>query len=232
MNEFEEFAKNMNGNQYKTMADQVTDVLRKAILEGTLKPGKKLRSEEISNYLNVSRMPVREAFRKLEAEGIITFVPYKGAIVSKYYIREIIELIQVRSCLETFAFEVAFTKLTPDNIAELEELVHESEKETDINHKLELFNTFSNILFQIAGNSEMYKMIYQVRSRYERYLKICILNNKNVVNEIYESQRKMLDYVKEGHNNEALEIFNIHLNNLKNEIICCIKKFLKENATT
>ena len=68
--------------QHRTASEQIEQVLKQAILEGRLPPGEVLRQEELAQTFNVSRMPVREALKKLEAQALVDFVPYKGAIVT------------------------------------------------------------------------------------------------------------------------------------------------------
>lgn len=66
----------------KTVKEKVLKSLREAIIRGYLTGGQQLRQDEIALQLGVSRVPVREALMQLEAAGLVTFYPYKGAVVS------------------------------------------------------------------------------------------------------------------------------------------------------
>ena len=64
--------------------EQVTNRLREAIVSGLLQPGDRLMQEELAERLGVSRMPIREALRRLEAEGLVVLQPYRGALSRKF----------------------------------------------------------------------------------------------------------------------------------------------------
>ena len=67
----------------RSVATQVADALRELIMSNTYKQGQQLRQDELAKRLGVSHIPVREAFQLLEAEGLITNIPYKGAVVTR-----------------------------------------------------------------------------------------------------------------------------------------------------
>ncbi len=80
----------------RTITDQVTEDLRARILTGDFPAGYQLRQDAIAGEYNVSRIPVREALQRLDAEGRVSFQPHKGAIVSQLSLDEIEELFEVR----------------------------------------------------------------------------------------------------------------------------------------
>src|SRR5579884_2201620 len=83
-------------DDYEPLGDVVTRQVREAIIEGRLKPGIRIRQEELARQFGVSRIPVREALRRLESEGLITVVPHSGARVARMDIGECNELYRVR----------------------------------------------------------------------------------------------------------------------------------------
>ena len=107
----------------KTTASIVAEELRKRILTGRLREGAQIRQEAIANELGVSRIPVREALRQLEAEGMITLVSHKGAEVTRLEPSEIEELFEVRTMLETWLIENAIGPMTSEDISEAERLL-------------------------------------------------------------------------------------------------------------
>jgi DNA-binding GntR family transcriptional regulator len=86
--------------QRLTVVDQVADALRARILSGGLPEGRQLRQETLAAELGVSRIPLREAFRRLEAEGLLTIAPHRGAVVSVLSLEEIAELFDLRAMIE------------------------------------------------------------------------------------------------------------------------------------
>ena len=84
----------------QTLATMTVDSLRESILRGRYPEGQPLRQDAIAEQLGVSRIPVREALRQLESEGLVTFSPHKGAVVSTLSVGEIEELFELRAIIE------------------------------------------------------------------------------------------------------------------------------------
>jgi DNA-binding GntR family transcriptional regulator len=104
-----------------TKADDIALVIEEAIVSGELAPGTVLRQEQLSEQFNVSRTPVREALRRLAALGLVSFVPNRGVRVRTISREELHEAFMVRAELESLATEVAATKITPEELQELDE---------------------------------------------------------------------------------------------------------------
>ena len=104
-----------------TKADDIALVIEEAIVSGELAPGTVLRQEQLSEQFNVSRTPVREALRRLAALGLVSFVPNRGVRVRTISRDELHEAFLVRAELEGLATEVAASKVTPDELEELDE---------------------------------------------------------------------------------------------------------------
>ena len=96
-----------------TLNARVTDRLRTAILDGRIAPGSALNQRDIAEQLSVSRMPVREAFRALEIEGLIRALPRRKAIVVELSPDEIADVYDVLATLEARAAERAASSLSP-----------------------------------------------------------------------------------------------------------------------
>ena len=109
-----------------TTADAAYLALRQGILQGDLAPGERLRSVALANELKVSRTPVREALRKLEAEGLVQRSG-SGLIVREFDERDLTELFYVREALEGMAARLAAEHATRDEIAEIRELLDDME---------------------------------------------------------------------------------------------------------
>lgn len=109
-----------------TTADAAYSALRQSILQGDLAPGERLRSDALANDLKVSRTPVREALRKLEAEGLVERSG-SGLIVREFSERDLTELFYVREALEGMAARLAAENATPGEISEIRELLDDME---------------------------------------------------------------------------------------------------------
>ncbi len=105
----------------QTLAESITGRLRQLILDGQLRPGQALRPADLAPRLGVSAMPVREALRILEAEGLVTFRPRIGARVAEIREEDVEELYLIRGALEGLAARLAATNLTDADLADIHE---------------------------------------------------------------------------------------------------------------
>ena len=110
-----------------TEVERAIRFLREAILQGDYQPGQRLPQKELSEQLDMSPTPIREALRLLEAQGLLERVPYKGAYVAEASPEESEEISVIRSALEGLATRMAVPNLTSDDVQALESLVKEME---------------------------------------------------------------------------------------------------------
>src|SRR5437867_8366947 len=96
-----------------------TEVIRQAILDGRLEPGRRLKEEELARELGISRTPVREALLVLQAEGLVDAAPNRGAVVRAHDAVDLDDLYQLRALLEGYAARRAASRITLNQIASL-----------------------------------------------------------------------------------------------------------------
>jgi DNA-binding GntR family transcriptional regulator len=121
---------------------RVAAYLRDLILRDVLKPGDRIRQEEIAERLGASRLPVREALRMLEAEGLTEHVPNKGARVPRLSMHELDVIYRMRERLEPVALAESLQSLDDGDLARLEDLQQQIEHNTDLDRFLELDREF------------------------------------------------------------------------------------------
>ena len=109
--------------QFKTLADQLYDYLSNSIIEGHLKPGERLIENDLRERFGISRSPIRECFRILESEGLITIIPRKGAFVREFAVKEIDDVFPVRAYLESLAARLATPHIGDKEITILDDLI-------------------------------------------------------------------------------------------------------------
>jgi len=103
----------------RSASDIATELIREAIFEGRLDPGQRLKEEELAQELGISRTPVREALLILQAEGLVSAVPNRGAVVRTYTESDLIDMYELRALLESFAAHQAAKRITDAQLAEL-----------------------------------------------------------------------------------------------------------------
>jgi DNA-binding GntR family transcriptional regulator len=105
----------------------VEESLREAILDGRFQPGEWLRQHRVADQLGVSEMPVREALKKLAAEGLVEYLPYRGMRVCEYSADDVADIYGVRAFMESMAARVAAEHITSGELAELRALATQME---------------------------------------------------------------------------------------------------------
>ncbi len=144
--------------------------LQKDILSGAIPDGSKLTEQAICKRYNVSRTPVREAFRQLEADGLIEIIPNRGAFATGLSKRDISDLFDLRAVFEVQAVEWAIRRMSEEDVERLAESIDFMEFYTlkeDVEKVLSFNSQFHNIIYAGTGD----RMLQKTLSIYQTYLK-------------------------------------------------------------
>jgi DNA-binding GntR family transcriptional regulator len=158
--------------QKRTMADEVADLLRNRILSGRLAAGEPIRQEHVAKELGVSRIPLREALSQLAAEGFVTSVPHKGAVVAALSLAEIEELFELRLTLEDGLIAQAMPNLRESDFAALDMLIDESRAPDGLKRWGELNWRFHEVMYLPAARPLTLKLLKRVHDNIDRYLRL------------------------------------------------------------
>ena len=138
--------------------DVIANQLREAIISGRFKVGERLIEEVLAEEYGVSRVPVREALRRLETEGFVTLTPYRGATVSAGSRRDSLELMQVRRGLEVMAARLAAEIRGGEVAAELSAVVRRG-RDAALSREVEalppLIMEFHKLVACASGNRQL-----------------------------------------------------------------------------
>ena len=204
----------------KTMQERVVDVIRDAILHGSLKPGEQLDQRELAQELNVSRVPVREALRKLEGEELVTFHPYQGFEVTQLSPDEIREIYEIRVKLEEMALELAVPHLTSDLCQELTPLLKSmgiSAREDPVRYTV-LNTEFHKKLYSPAGRPRLFSLIEMLRDWLKPYHVTDVMNPARA-EMVMEQHRSLLEKSCEGNLDGALRALREHLATARDAVV-------------
>jgi DNA-binding GntR family transcriptional regulator len=155
-----------------SMPKAVADVLREAILDGMLAPGSWLREAEIARELNVSRTPIRDAFRILASEGLVNINANQGAVVSPMTGEDVIELYVMRQVLEGLASRLAARRSAQRCLEEFAVLVPEMKRvgeAGEIRQLSRLNFKFHEIVRDAAGNRYLDRSLSQIQNAARRF---------------------------------------------------------------
>lgn len=159
---------------FKTAPTLVAQALRKAILKGVIKGGQVLRQEELAAAFGVSRIPVREAFRQLEAEGLIKLYPHRGAVVNSLSALEVQELFEIRLPLETTALRLAIPNLTAADIQKATAILALADQEPANGRWGELNWEFHAALYAAARRPRLLAMLVNLQQNVDRYMRLVL----------------------------------------------------------
>jgi len=153
------------------------EVLKRAIIQGTLKPGQRLVEAQIAEMLNISRTPLREAILKLEPMGFVQRLPNGGAMVASLSAQEIRELYAVRSMLEGLAARESAAGLTDEQLGRLADLTRQLETAgaADVAQIAEIGERFHLIILEASGNRKCREHLSMLRDQIDRYRYLTIV---------------------------------------------------------
>lgn len=163
----------MNNTKLKRtfMKDEVYNKLRKWIITGELEPGRKLRDQELSDTLGISRTPIREALLRLENDGLVVTKANRWTLVSSIDLDEAESVYSIVWTLESLAMEQAFPHITTEDIKVLERLneqLHQVMKSGDQLDKIHADNMFHDKILQLSKNTELPKLLPSLKVKIQR----------------------------------------------------------------
>ncbi|HUJ31636.1 MAG TPA: GntR family transcriptional regulator [Candidatus Acidoferrum sp.] len=165
-----------NGIPRTSLTSAVADRLREMIIRGEIQEGEQLRQDAIASEFQVSRIPVREAFRQLEAEGLIKIVAHRGAVVSSLSSDEIQELFEMRAILECEVLRLSIPNLTDADFEQAEAILRTYEKalwlQGDVGSWGRLNSQFHSILYSRANRPHFMSIIRQLNNNGDRYTRL------------------------------------------------------------
>lgn len=162
-----------------SLSTNLFNQLRTDILQGRLKPGEKLTEQRVCDEYMVSRTPVREAFQKLEIEGLIETIPNRGAFVVGITVRDIEDMYELRKAYEAIAVRWAIERIGPAEFEKLQEAYEFMEFYTmkqDAEKMLNINMHFHELIYHAAHN----RMLLHVLTSYQVYTKQTKTNHRYV----------------------------------------------------
>ena len=155
-----------------TTTQHAVEGLRRAIVEGELRPGERIGQEELAANLGVSLAPVREALAALEQEGQLTYKPRRGYFVTEFRFEDLKEIYGLRRLLEAEAVRAAFPLLDEEGVARIEQAAaacSAAAKTGDVAAELEANRRFHFGLFESPGKLHTLRLIRSLWDSTESY---------------------------------------------------------------
>ncbi|MBR6390839.1 MAG: GntR family transcriptional regulator [Lachnospiraceae bacterium] len=197
-----------------SLRGRVYNRLREDILSGKLKENEELREISIGEELGVSRTPVREAFRQLELEGLITIIPNKGAFVTGITGKDVKDIYMIRSHLEGLCARLACDHITDEQLEEMEENIYLGEFHASKGHMdqmAELDNRFHDILYEACDSKMLENLLKDYHQYVLRIRKKTLSTSRGTVSN--EEHRAIMEAIKARDHKQAEKLANKHINN-------------------
>ena len=208
------------GNNYSnvfSLTDEIADIIRDRILKGEYKIGEKIKETQIASELKVSRTPIREAFKQLENEGLIDSIPNRGCFAKGFTKQDIEDIYAVRKALEILCVEWAVSRITEEQIQNLQDQCDLMEFYTvrqDEKKVLEINTGFHDIIYNATGS----RFMAQVLRSYKEYIdqtRKALYYEPDYLDEILEEHRSILTAIKNRDVEEGKAAMSRHLDGSK-----------------
>ena len=198
---------------------RVADELREAILRGVYPPGTRLRQEELAGQYGASRVPVREALRLLESEGLVTTVANAGAWIARLSLQEWVELYQVRERIEPLLLRYSMPELSEGQIDRLAELADTMARTTDVEHFLELDREFHLGSYAGAGTTFLgptVQRLWNTTQHYRRAFTRLLDDESNRI--VHDEHHMLVAAIRERDSDDAERVLLGHIRRTRRQL--------------
>jgi len=213
--------------QIESIADLAKGHIQVWIIKGEYQPGQQLKEEEIATRLDISRPPVREAFKMLEGEGLVIRKPRRGVFVTEMTEKDVWEAYTLKAALYELALELAMSSISEIQIQELETVVRRMEscvqiQPVDLLGYQEHHRDFHNQIMVISGHRRLQKIAASIHNQVSRF-SYKSLQNKKHLDVSVRYHRQILDAIKRRDNHRACKL-------MKEHVLKAIDAFRETNA--
>jgi DNA-binding GntR family transcriptional regulator len=206
-----------------TAAERVAQTLRAGIADGSLPMGASIVQDEVAKRLGVSRMPVREALRQLESEGLIVVYANTGAFVSALNASELREVFELRILLETSALRTSLAQHTA-TLSDAHDALLAMDTEQDTSRWQLLNDRFHEALYAGCGNRRMLALIATLRNQVVSFYHL--VNQADAIRAASQQEHHdLFDACRSGDIDAALTLLTEHLRHSTETIIASRERF-------
>ena len=195
---------------YTITTEAIATALRNDILQGVLQSNAPLRQDEIAARFGISKIPVREALQQLKAEGLVTFYPNRGAVVSALSSAEVDEIYAMRIALETLALQRAIPHLTIADLTRAEALLQTLDQEVQVARWGELNWEFHALLYRPANLPRVLSWVATLHTNVARYMALYLAGmDYQAISQ--QEHRAILAACRQGQVELATDLLRQHL---------------------
>ena len=208
-------------SEISLLKDQVYEIIKKSIIDLSLFPTEQLVEQRFAEKLGVSKSPVREALQRLEKEGLVYTLPFKGCFVSKITRKDITDVFQLREALETFSFKYACQNLKGGEIRKASKILLEGEKaldQNDISHWHATSNRFHDFFIFKSQNERVVKVFLTLSDHLNRYRNI-VIRILGRAQKSHQQHKLIMEAVEQKNLVEVERRISTHLHSILEEFL-------------
>ena len=221
-------------DSYQPLREVVCESLRDAIRKGILKPGERIMEIKLAEELGVSRTPVREAIRKLELEGYVVMMPRRGTYGADMSIRDINEIFEIRTALESLSNGLAAEHITEDELEHLQRLlviIGGYIKEGDMDKIVETDIEFHDLLYHAARNNRLVGIISNLRDQLTRFRTLS-MSYPGRLEATLDEHRAIVEAIANGDGRSARKAAEHHMENSEKTLLKAMDAQKKKEVAT
>lgn len=206
----------------KTIAQSVAAEIRERILNREIAGGEPLRQEAISRTFGASIIPVREALRQLEAEGLVELHPHKGAVATTLTLDQALEWIHLRRIIETDLIGRAIDGMTDQHIDRAEEILGDFDAALNKGREVDRWSDynwqFHSALYEAAGRTETMKILSALHKNCDRYIRLQLLDADHIERAERE-HAELIDLCRARNKRAAKSLLHKHIVGVEQDLI-------------
>jgi len=208
------------GHRENVASHRIADSLRTAILDGNYLPGARIRQEDVAARSGASRIPVREALRMLDSEGLVTLVANSGAWVTKLTLSECVETYLIRERLEPLLLRTSMPRLDAAAVDRLGRLVDEMEASgAELDAFMRADREFHLSSYAGAASSEMWQIIHRMWNTTQHYRReFTRLAAGGGLSVTHLEHRLLLDCIRRQDPDDAERVLIMHIRRTRLEL--------------
>ncbi len=208
----------------RTRAEAAANELRRRILSGELVAGQPLRQDALADELGVSRIPLREAFVQLVAEGLLKIYPHRGAVVTPISVEDVVELVDLRKRLEPRLLERSAPHLTPADYQQIDAILAEYSAELRdyrIERWGELNTELHSLLYRRANLPRTEHIVATLLASNDRYARIQIAQT-NGRERAEREHAEIVRLCRSGSYKQACKVLTNHIDTAGQALVALI----------
>ncbi|MBZ9860453.1 GntR family transcriptional regulator [Mesorhizobium sp. CA12] len=192
-----------------TIAVRISKELADRIISGAIEPGSRLRQDHVAEEFNTSHVPVREAFRRLEAQGLAIGEPRRGVRVASFDLGEVREVAEMRAALEVLALRHAVPHLTASILDQAEEATKAGDKSRDVRSWEEANRTFHRLILAPCSMPRLLSTIDDLHAASARFLFAAWRSEWEIRTD--QDHRAILSALRQGNTESAAATLGRHV---------------------